>query len=247
MNSRSLIPFPRLATLLLLGVAIASTKPIAAQLLALPEISVREGTSTQYSTAQTALIDTPTPRTPAQASRPLAQTPMRVWKITSAEDSILLRTPSEPIDVQANDAATLLLAERMFATVRDSMSLGVGIAAPQVGILKRMILCQRFDKVKEGLPFEVYLNPVIRQYTDKKQECREGCLSIPNRRDTLNSRAYAILIEYDRLDGTHEIEMVEAFTAVVFQHEIDHLNGILYLDHLAEERKAAGPEPREGE
>ena len=113
------------------------------------------------------------------------------------------------------------------------MSLGVGIAAPQVGILKNIIWVQRFDKDK--FPFEVYLNPKIIQYTEKKQDCMEGCLSIPNRRATTKSRAYAILIEYDQLDGSHKTEMVEGFTAVIFQHEIDHLNGILFLDLLGEE------------
>ena len=78
-----------------------------------------------------------------------------------------------------------------------------------------------------------------RQYSKKKQDCPEGCLSIPGRRDTLSSRAYAILVEYDTPDASHEIEMVEDFTAVVFQHEIDHLNGILYLDHLKQEVKDA--------
>jgi len=108
--------------------------------------------------------------------------------------------------------------------------MGVGIAAPQVGILKDMIWVQRFDK--EGFPFEVYINPVIRQYSTKKQDCREGCLSIPDRSDTTKTRAYAILLEYDRLSGDHITEMVEDFTAVIFQHEIDHLHGVLYLDHL---------------
>ncbi|MCL4109202.1 UNVERIFIED_CONTAM: hypothetical protein GTU68_028383 [Idotea baltica] len=96
-----------------------------------------------------------------------------------------------------------------------------------------MIWVQRFDK--DGFPFEVYLNPVIKKYTDKKQKCREGCLSIPGRSDTTETRSYAIMLEYDMLDGTHGIEMVEDFTAVIFQHEIDHLHGILYLDHLKEE------------
>jgi len=52
--------------------------------------------------------------------------------------------------------------------------------------------------------------------------------------DTLNTRAYAILIEYDKMDKTHHVEMIEDFTAVIFQHEIDHLNGVLYLQYLNE-------------
>lgn len=113
------------------------------------------------------------------------------------------------------------------------MSMGVGIAAPQVGILKNIIWVQRFDK--ENLPFEVYLNPVIKNYSERKQTFREGCLSIPDRTDILDSRAFSILIEYDTMEAEHKIETVEGFTSVIFQHEIDHLNGILYLDHLEKE------------
>ncbi len=111
--------------------------------------------------------------------------------------------------------------------------MGVGIAAPQVGILKNIIWVQRFDK--SGMPFEVYLNPVIANYSDEKQVELEGCLSIPNRMDTLYTRAKSINIEYDKMDGTHHKETVEGFTAVIFQHEIDHLRGILYTDHLQQE------------
>lgn len=162
-------------------------------------------------------------------------TPMRVFKINNHQDSILLRTKSEPVIANPNDPVLKTFVDRLYSTVRDSMSLGVGIAAPQVGILKQIIWVQRLDK--EAFPFEVYLNPKIVQYSKKKQPCKEGCLSIPDRSDMLNSRAYAILIEYDKMDGTHHMEMVEDFTAVIFQHEIDHLDGILYLDHLEKERK----------
>ncbi len=160
-------------------------------------------------------------------------TPMRVWKITNRADSILLRKNSEKVIPNPADPVLDHFVKRLLVTVRDSMSLGVGIAAPQVGILKNIIWVQRFDK--EGFPFEVYLNPVIKKYTDKKQDCPEGCLSIPDRRGTTTNRAYAILLEYDKMDGTHQTEMIEDFTAVIFQHEIDHLHGILFLDHLEKE------------
>ncbi|MFT4831557.1 MAG: peptide deformylase [Psychroserpens sp.] len=164
-----------------------------------------------------------------------ANEPMRVFKINNKQDSILLRSKSEAMTVDPNDPVLQHFVKRLYSTVRDSMSLGAGIAAPQVGILKNIIWVQRFDK--ENLPFEVYLNPKITKYSKMKQDCLEGCLSIPNRRDTTKTRAYAILFEYDRLDNTHATEMVEAFTAVIVQHEVDHLNGILFLDHLAKEVK----------
>lgn len=162
-------------------------------------------------------------------------TPMRVFLITNPEDSLLLRSSTRSVEADPSDPVLQHFVKRLYRTVRDSASMGVGIAAPQVGIRRKIIWVQRFDK--EGFPFEVYLNPVIRQFTKKKQPCREGCLSIPDRMDTTQNRAYAILLEYDRMDGTHEVEMVEDFTAVIFQHEIDHLYGILYTDHLEADRR----------
>ena len=164
--------------------------------------------------------------------------PMRILKITSLEDSLLLREESEPVIFTKGDTLLRLFAKRLVATVQDSSALGVGIAAPQVGILKNIICVQRFDKT--GEPFEIYYNPEIKQYTKKTQPCREGCLSIPGRTDTLNVRAYAILLEYDNILGEHTYEMVEDFTAVIFQHEIDHLKGILYTDYLHEKSHAEG-------
>ena len=163
--------------------------------------------------------------------------PMRVFKINNTSDSILLRQQSEDVIIDPNDKVLKKFTERLYSTVRDSMSMGVGIAAPQVGILKNIIWVQRFDK--ESYPFELYINPVIKSYSDLKQDCVEGCLSIPERSDTTKTRSYAILLEYDKLDNSHHVEMIEDFTAVIFQHEIDHLNGILYLDHLEEELESA--------
>lgn len=163
--------------------------------------------------------------------------PMRVFKINNKQDSILLRQKSSNVVADPNDTELQRFVDRLYSTVRDSMSLGVGIAAPQVGILKNIIWVQRFDKPE--FPFEVYLNPKIVQYSTLKQDCLEGCLSIPDRSDTTKTRAYAILLEYDKMDASHHTEMIEDFTAVIFQHEIDHLNGILYLDHLEQEVRDA--------
>ncbi len=186
------------------------------------------GTKSQFSSSQNKLI-----------LNGGSEEPMRVFKIDAETDSILLRQKSEYVVPDFNDQVLKLFVERMHSTVTDKNSMGVGIAAPQVGILKNIIWVQRFDK--PNFPFEEYLNPRILQYSEMKQIQREGCLSIPNRTDTLNCRSYAILIEYDRLNGEHKIEMGEDFTAIIFQQEIDHLNGILYTDHLQNEiREARG-------
>ena len=163
-----------------------------------------------------------------------SSTPMRILKITNFSDSILLRTKSSKIKVDSKNTILKTFINRLYATVRDSMSLGVGIAAPQVGILKNIIWIQRFDK--KNFPFEVYLNPEIIEYSDKKQTCLEGCLSIPKRRDTTYTRSETIVIAYDQFNKKRVKEKVSGFTAVIFQHEIDHLNGILYVDHLRQEK-----------
>jgi len=163
-------------------------------------------------------------------------TPMRVYLITQPKDSILLRKSSKSFAVKPEDPVLKHFIRRLYATVTDSSSRGVGIAAPQVGILKRIIWVQRLDK--KGEPFEVYYNPIIQQYSHKKQEVPEGCLSIPDYRATTTDRSYAVLLQYDDIRGNHKCEMVEDFTAAIFQHEIDHLNGILFIDHLMKEKKS---------
>ncbi|MGB5417584.1 peptide deformylase [Algibacter sp.] len=165
--------------------------------------------------------------------------PMRVYKINNLKDSLLLRTNSGYINPNPKDPVLQNFVKRLYATVTDSLSMGVGIAAPQVGILKNIIWVQRFDK--DNLPFEVYFNPKINTYSEEKQTLKEGCLSIPDRMETLSSRSFSITIEYDTMNAEHKTETITGFTSVVFQHEIDHLNGILYLDHLQKDLKETNP------
>lgn len=159
---------------------------------------------------------------------------MRVWKITNKKDSIFLRKTSQEVKFDPTDSTIHYFVNRLFKTVIHPSSMGVGIAAPQVGINKRIIWVKRFDKVDEEMPFEVYLNPKIIKYSEEVKETMEGCLSIPDRREKV-IRPDKITIEYQTLDGKLHQEIVDGFTSVIFQHEIDHLDGILYLDHLKNE------------
>jgi peptide deformylase len=147
-------------------------------------------------------------------------------------DSIVLRTPSR--NVNLNDTATLFyLIDRMLVTVKDPNHLGVGIAAPQVGICRKMIWVQRYGKgTFSSHPWEVYLNPRITRYSDTTQMMSDGCLSIPG--VSANSRrAIWVEIEYDLPDGSHHAEHIsQKYTAHIFQHEIDHLYGVLFIDKL---------------
>ena len=147
---------------------------------------------------------------------------------TSDVGKKILSTPCTDIDI--NDPLLPILKERMYLTVRDSANDGVGIAAPQVGVNRNLCWVQRFDK--PGEPFEFYINPRILWYSTLKQKGPEGCLSIPDIRGEV-IRSYAINISYFKEDGSYYTESVEGFTAVIFQHEYDHLSGILFPERIA--------------
>ena len=104
---------------------------------------------------------------------------MRVMSIANEQDSLLLRTPSKPLNkklLQQDEFQTLCF--RMLATVQTPENEGVGIAAPQVGILRRLVAVQRFDK--EGKPFEFFINPEIVDKDSTLVAGGEGCLSVPS-------------------------------------------------------------------
>lgn len=156
---------------------------------------------------------------------------LRVIQVTEPGELRILTSPS--IDVLYNDPLLPLLTRRMYKAMRDTANPGIGIAAPQVGINRNVIWVQRFDK--EGMPFECYLNPKITWRSKLMRKGKEGCLSIPDIRDDV-MRNYTIRLSYQDIQGkTHE-EMVEGFTAVIFQHETDHINGILFTDRLKEQK-----------
>ena len=159
---------------------------------------------------------------------------MRVLTIEDTADSLFLRTPSKNLSVkEIRSPEYTVLAERMLATVTSPEQDGVGIAGPQVGISRRIVAVQRFDK--EGEPFEVYPNIRITAQRGERQPGPEGCLSVPGRRgEVLRYRDIDITYTLPET-GRDTTERVEGFTAVIFQHEIDHLDGILYIDKLQEE------------
>lgn len=156
---------------------------------------------------------------------------MRVLTIDDQKDSAFLRTPCKDLtvkEIRSREYATL--AERMLVTVTSPEQDGVGIAAPQVGIGRRMVAVQRFDK--PGEPFEVYPNIRVTARRGDPEPGPEGCLSVPGRRgDVL--RWQDIDIAYvSPATGRDTSETVKGYTAVIFQHETDHLDGVLYIDKL---------------
>lgn len=161
---------------------------------------------------------------------------MRVLTVDRPDDLSILRAQSDDLSVEALSSEDYLaLARLMVATVTHPSQDGVGIAGPQVGLNRRVVAVQRFDK--EGEPFEVYGNIRIVAHHGEKAPGSEGCLSVPDRRGDV-MRWQDVEIEYDAVfsEGKATVqparERIQGFTAVIFQHETDHLDGILYIDRL---------------
>lgn len=156
---------------------------------------------------------------------------MRVLTINDKEDSLFLRKQCSDIGTEDILSDTyMMLAEKMIATVTSPDQDGVGIAGPQVGISRRIVAVQRMDK--EGEPFEVYPNIRITATRGEKEPGGEGCLSVPDRYGRV-MRWQDIDIAYSSpVTGRDTSETISGFTAVIFQHETDHLDGILYIDKL---------------
>ena len=157
-------------------------------------------------------------------------TMMIVIQTTDEDELKVLKTASSDVDLK--DKLLPVLAERMFLSMRDTLNPGIGIAAPQIGINRNLFWVQRFDKVDE--PFEFYVNPEIVWRSALLRKGLEGCLSIPEIRGDVY-RNYTIQINYWDKEGKFHQEIVEGFTAVVFQHEYDHIKGILFTDRLKEQ------------
>lgn len=152
---------------------------------------------------------------------------MRVLSIFDPADSVILRASCSDIADVGSELCGLLSA-KMLATVKSPQQSGVGIAAPQVGISRRMVAVMRYDKAER--PFEVFPNIRITSFNGEKAPGPEGCLSVPGYRGIVN-RYRSIDIAYTSLKTLADTtEHVEGYTAIIFQHECDHLDGIVYTD-----------------
>ena len=114
---------------------------------------------------------------------------------------------------------------------------GRGLAAPQVGVLLRLFVMDVGWKTGPRDPL-VCINPAIVWRSDTRAEAAEGCLSIPGP-STLITRATRIRLGWTGLDGARHEALLDGFAAICAQHEHDHLDGILTLDHLSPAARAA--------
>ncbi len=146
---------------------------------------------------------------------------MAVKKIRKIGDPVLREKCS---DVEKIDKSMLALANDMIDTLAERG--GVGLAAPQIGVSKKVIIVNFEDKI------ETYINPEIEILEDEEMEEEEGCLSIFAIQGFKVKRCSKIKVKAKNLRGNRITITATDLPARVFQHEIDHLNGILYIDHL---------------
>jgi peptide deformylase len=159
---------------------------------------------------------------------------MYVLSICLQPDSLILRSQSTNVIIGEENLQQL--TDRMKVSVLAEG--GIGIAAPQVGINRNIVWIQRHDKgTIVNRPWELYFNPRIVAYSEVYNLRSDGCLSVePGCEDSWgiagNSwRASWVDVEYYLEDGTFVQERItQALTAHIFQHEIDHLNGIMFFD-----------------
>ncbi len=124
------------------------------------------------------------------------------------------------------------LVEEMFDTMHEAD--GIGLAAPQVGLSIRLLVTDT-SELEKGTQPTAFINPQI-VASEGESTFEEGCLSIPGVREEV-TRPEKITLEYQTVDGVKKKEDFEGWQARVLQHEIDHLDGVLFIDYLSPVKK----------
>ena len=136
-----------------------------------------------------------------------------------------LRKRAEEISEITDDIRELV--DNMIDTMR--LSEGIGLAGPQVNISRRIFIVD-LEMIDETLSPQAYINPEIIE-SEGSDRMEEGCLSIPDVRADVD-RPFSIRVRYQTLDGEMVEEELDDLHARVFQHELDHLDGVLFIDKL---------------
>ncbi|HJR83021.1 MAG TPA: peptide deformylase [Sphingomicrobium sp.] len=143
-----------------------------------------------------------------------------------------LRQISSPVEEVTDDIRELVsdMFETMYAAP------GIGLAAIQVGVPKRVLVIDLQEPEEEGgepvRDPHVFINPEILQHSDQDVPYTEGCLSVPDQFAEVD-RPDRIRARWLDLDGKVREEAIEGLLATCLQHEMDHLNGVLFIDHLS--------------
>ncbi|KEQ03900.1 peptide deformylase [Pseudorhizobium pelagicum] len=139
----------------------------------------------------------------------------------------ILRQPSRPFEQV--DTEVLRLADDMLETMYDAP--GIGLAAVQIGVPRRLLVIDISRDDEDNKP-QVFINPEIVATSDDRSVYEEGCLSIPDYYAEVE-RPATVTVQYIGRDGKQETVEADGLLATCLQHEIDHLNGILFIDHIS--------------
>ena len=139
----------------------------------------------------------------------------------------ILRQVSKPIETI--DGEVKKLADDMLETMYDAP--GIGLAAIQIGVARRMLVLDVSKDGEDKKPL-VFINPEIVASTDARSVYEEGCLSIPDYYAEVERPAGITVKHLDR-DGKEQLTEADGLLATCLQHEIDHLNGVLFIDHIS--------------
>tara|TARA_B100001093_G_C26781329_1_gene994765 strand:+ start:1032 stop:1550 length:519 start_codon:yes stop_codon:yes gene_type:complete len=147
------------------------------------------------------------------------------------EPNKLLRQVSKNVDKVGKEEQTLMndMLDTMYAFN------GIGLAAIQIGIPKRIIVMDISKKEEKNEP-RFFVNPVIKNKTTLKVSYEEGCLSVPDQFAEVD-RPAECEVEYMNYDGEKKLLKAKGLIATCIQHEMDHLNGILFIDYLSKLKK----------
>ena len=148
------------------------------------------------------------------------------------EPNKILRQVSQPVDNVGDEERKLM--KDMLETMYDAN--GIGLAAIQIGVPKRIIV---MDLSKDGEKKEprYFVNPIIKNKNEKKNTYEEGCLSVPNQFAEID-RPSRCEVEYLDFNGDKKILKADGLLATCIQHEMDHLEGILFIDYLSKLKKS---------
>lgn len=155
---------------------------------------------------------------------------MAVHKIVEIPDP-RLRTISSPVAAVDDEVRTLI--NDMFDTMYASR--GIGLAAIQIGVAKRILVIDLQEEGEDGKPVRdprVFINPEIVEEAADTSIYNEGCLSVPDQYAEVERPATCRVRWMDR-DGTAHDEQLDGLLATCIQHEMDHLEGIIFIDHLS--------------
>jgi len=153
-------------------------------------------------------------------------------KTILTEPNTLLRQVSQPVEQVGEPEKELMndMLETMYAAN------GIGLAAIQIGVPKRIIVMDLSKEENKKLPM-YFVNPVITKKNNEKITYEEGCLSVPNQFAEID-RPSKCEVEYLDYNGHKQNLQAEGLLATCIQHEIDHLEGILFIDYLSKLKKA---------